>query len=84
MHMVVRTTLRLDDRLLREAKKTAAETHRTLTAVFEDALRQALEKRKHAAKRPRVELPVFRGGRGLRPGVNLDSNAQLLDLMEGR
>ena len=79
----MRTILRLDDCLLREAKKVAVETHRTLAAVFEDALRQALNKRRRFAQRPRVELPVYKGGGGLQPGVNLDSNAELLDLMDG-
>jgi hypothetical protein len=79
----MRTTLRLNDDLLREAKKAAAESHRTLTSVFEDALRKSLSQRHRAAKHPPVILPVFHGGKGLRPGVNLDSNAELLDLMEG-
>ena len=29
-----------------------------------------------------VDLPVFRGGGGVLPGVDLDSNATLLDLMD--
>ena len=29
-----------------------------------------------------VELPVFRGGHGLRAGVNLDSGTALLDIMD--
>jgi hypothetical protein len=80
----MRTTLRLNDSLLREAKKVAAETHRTLTAIFEDALRKTLSQRRCAARHSRAALPVFHGGKGLQPGVNLDSNADLLDLMEGR
>jgi hypothetical protein len=28
-------------------------------------------------------MPTFKGN-GVRPGVNLDSNAELLDIMEGR
>ena len=38
----MRTTVRLDDELLSEAKQIAAKTNRTLTAVIEDALRQHL------------------------------------------
>jgi hypothetical protein len=78
----MRTTIRLNDELLREAKAHAAATDRTLTQLIEDALRIALARRDAAAERPRVDLPVFRGS-GLQPGVNLDSNAALLDLMEG-
>jgi hypothetical protein len=78
----MRTTIRLDDELLREAKAYAASTDRTLTRLIEDALREALARRAATAKHPRIELPVFRGSR-LQPGVNLDSNAALLDMMEG-
>jgi hypothetical protein len=76
----MRTTVRLDDALLAEAKALAARTGRTLTQVIEDSLRQALAGRP-AGKGRRVELPVVRGGR-LRPGVNLDSMSDLLDIME--
>jgi hypothetical protein len=38
----MRTTIRLDERLLVEAKKYAAETGRTLTSVLANALRETL------------------------------------------
>ena len=38
----MRTTIRLDDQLLAEAKKYAAESGRTLTDVLADALRETL------------------------------------------
>jgi hypothetical protein len=78
----VRTTIRLDDQLLAEAKSLAARTGRTLTRVIEDALRQSLAQRPGDAGGP-VRLPTF-GGRGLRPGVDLDDSADLLDVMESR
>jgi hypothetical protein len=78
----MRTTIRLDDDLLREAKAYAAATDRTLTRLIEDALREALARRDARPARQRVRLRTFKG-RGLQPGVNLDSNAALLDLMEG-
>jgi Ribbon-helix-helix protein, copG family len=77
----MRTTIRLDDELLRDAKEHAARTGRTLTAVIEDALRLAL-RRTAPPRRRRVELPTFKGGNGLQPGVDLDDSAALLDLME--
>lgn len=77
----MRTTLRLSDDLLEEAKKVAAETRRTLTAVVEDALRESIARRKRPHSRKPVELPTFRGG-GPQPGVDLDDSAALLDLME--
>ena len=34
-------------------------------------------------RRPKVAIPVFRGGKGLQPGVDLNNSADLLDIMEG-
>jgi hypothetical protein len=80
----VRTTIRLDDRLLRELKKHAAARGRTLTAIFEDAVRQFLARTAAGDGRPKA--PPFRvitfKGR-LRAGVDLDDSAALLDVMEG-
>jgi hypothetical protein len=78
----MRTTVRLDGALLADAKKLAADTGRTLTAVIEDALRETLSRRTTvSAPRAKSPLPVFKG-RGLRPGVDLDSSAALLETME--
>ena len=77
----MRTTVRLDERLLAEAKKYAAETGRTLTAVLEDALRETLARRSARVKRKTVRLKTIKGD-GIRPGVDLDDTAALLDLME--
>jgi hypothetical protein len=76
----MRTTVRVDDELLREAKQLAARTGRTLTAVIEDALRETFS-RQHGPAERTVELPTFRGG-GLQPGVDLDDSAALLELMD--
>jgi hypothetical protein len=77
----MRTTVRLDDHLLAEAKKIAAESGRTLTSVLEDALRESLARRTVREKRTRVRLKTVSGD-GVRPGVDLDDTAALLDLME--
>jgi Arc/MetJ family transcription regulator len=77
----MRTTVRLDDRLLAEAKKCAAESGKTLTSVLEDALRESLARRRvHAESKP-VRLKTVKGG-GVRAGVDLDDSASLLDVME--
>ncbi|MGI8974750.1 MAG: type II toxin-antitoxin system VapB family antitoxin [Gaiella sp.] len=76
----MRTTVRLDDSLLVEAKALGARTGRTLTKVIEDALRETLARR--SSLEARVEIPVYHGTGGLRPGVDLDNSAALLDLME--
>jgi predicted transcriptional regulator len=78
----MRTTIRLDDDLLHEAKAYAVATDRTLTRLIEEALREALARRETRPARRRVRLRTFKGG-GLQPGVDLDSNAAFLDLMEG-
>jgi hypothetical protein len=78
----MRTTIRLDDELLSQAKQAAARTGRTLTQVIEDALREALARRPGAQLKPqRAQLPTFDGS-GPLPGVDLDSSAELLDLMD--
>ena len=75
----MRTTIRLDDALLREAKARAARAGRSLNDFIADAVRLAV---RPAARQGTVPpVPVYRGGRGLRPGVNLDDSAALLDLM---
>jgi hypothetical protein len=78
----MRTTIKIDDRLLAEAKVRAAASGRTLNAVIEDALREALSRRGRAGGGRRVELPTFPGAR-LLPGVDLDDSAALLEQLEG-
>jgi hypothetical protein len=77
----MRTTIKIDDGLLAEAKARAADSGRTLNAVVEDALREAFARRAAADRAPRPKLPVCRGGR-LVPGVDLDDSAALLEQME--
>jgi hypothetical protein len=77
----MRTTLRIDDDLLRRAKAAAAVRGTTLTALVEDALRVALAQRPPTMRR-RVELPTSSVGSRLAPGVDLDDSAALLELME--
>jgi len=77
----MRTTIRLDDALLRQIKSEAARLGVSLTRMIEDALRERMARiPETAATRARVRLNTFRG-RGLQPGVDLDDSAALLDLM---
>jgi hypothetical protein len=78
----MRTTIHLPDDLLAEAKKVAAQSRRTLTAMIEDALRETLARRSRGGRAKRVRLSTFDGG-GTQPRVDLDDTAALLDLMEG-
>lgn len=75
-----RTTLTIEDRLLRELKKKAADEGRTLQAVANDLLRRAL------APQPRESYHLrLRGWKATEmPGVNLADRDALFDLMDGR
>jgi Arc/MetJ family transcription regulator len=77
----MRTTIKIDDRLLAEVKAQAARSRRTLNEVVEDALRESLARHDRSVREAIVELPTFSGR--LQPGVDLDDTSSLLDLMEG-
>ena len=77
----MRTTIRIDEELLREAKQMAARTGKSLTAIIEDALRESLSHQRHESPREPVRL-ITVSGNGLRPGVDLDDSASLLDVMD--
>ena len=76
----MRTTVRLDDGLLEQARQEARRRGETLTALIEEGLRHELARSKQTP-RPRVELPIFDLG-GLMPGVDLSNNASLLEILE--
>jgi hypothetical protein len=79
----MRTTLNLDDDLLRDAKRLAAERGTTLTALMEDALRIVVRRTNEPKPRRRVRLPTFGvPGEGFMPGVDISNNAALRELMD--
>jgi hypothetical protein len=80
----MRTTVRLNDALLGQAKREAQRRGETLTALIEQGLRLVLAQPRPVARRPRVVLPVCSAGGGTLPGVDLNDSAGLLDRMEGR
>lgn len=77
----MRTTVRLDEQLLSQAKKLAQNTGRTLTAVISDSVREAVARSRKAPKRVATRLPTFKGD-GLMPGVHIDHGFALRDLMD--
>jgi len=77
----MRTTITLDDHLLREAKMVAASSGKTLSEVVEDSLRESLARRNASTPRRRVKLHTFKGD-GVMPGVDLNNSAALLDILE--
>ena len=77
----MRTTIHIPDDLLAEVKKLSAESHTTVTALVEDALRERLSRRRQKSRSKPLRLTTYGKG-GLQPGVDLDDSAALLDLME--
>jgi hypothetical protein len=77
----MRTTLTIDSEVLAEFKKQAAQTHRTLSALIEGALREHLARQRDVAATKPVEFPIVTG-RGLAPGVDLARNVALLDFVD--
>jgi hypothetical protein len=80
----MRTTVRLDDALLEQAKREAARRSETLTALIEQGLRLLLAQSRPHEKRRRVVLPACKAGGGVFPGIDLNDSAALLDIMEQR
>jgi hypothetical protein len=76
----MRTTIRINDDLLKRAKKRAADEGRTLTSLIEDALALIVVKPK-AGRRQRVELPVSKASGGVLPGVDLNRSSDLEEVM---
>jgi len=80
----MRTTVRLDPALMAKAKEESARTGETLTAMIERGLRLVLARPRRSSRKTIFRLPISHATGGLRPGVNLDDSATLLDIMENR
>lgn len=78
----MRTTLEVDDRVLRQAKKLAAEEGKTLTRIVEEALRERLRPKPTGGQRFRLKLLTKTGK--LVPGTNPADRDALYESMEGR
>jgi hypothetical protein len=76
----MRTTIAIDDNLLAQAKRRARLLGLTLGQLVEEALRLELSRSLSPGERPPV--PVFRGGSGLRPGLDGASNRSLLEELD--
>lgn len=77
----MRTTLDIEDSVLREAKKLAAQEGKTLTRIVEEALRDRVQPPRRA-KRFRLKLLTLKGQ--LLPGVDISDRDALYERMEGR
>jgi hypothetical protein len=77
---IMRTTVNISDELLVAAKRRARERGQTLGELLDAALRRELTTPAQRAERPVV--PVFDGGTGPRPGVDLTSNRALHEALD--
>jgi hypothetical protein len=77
----MRTTIRIDDQLLREAKEEAVRMNRTLGEMVSEGLRSVLRRRGKSDRQPHASLVTFKGS-GLLPGIDLDDSADLLTRIE--
>ena len=78
----MRTTLDIDDLVLRRARKLAAEEGKTLTQIIEEALREHLAPRPRRGKKFKLRL-LTKAGRII-PGTELADRDLLYERMEGR
>jgi hypothetical protein len=76
----MRTTVSISDELLAAAKRRARERGQTLGDVVDDALRRQFSQPDRLGERPPV--PLFRGGTGPRPGIDLTSNRALHEALD--
>ena len=79
----MRTTLDIDDNLIKEAKKAAAERGVPLRRIVEESLALALKERSRGPSRTkRLKWKVTAGPP--KPGVDFSDRDRLYELMEGR
>jgi len=77
----MRTTIDIDDNLLKYAKLQATQQGSSLRQVVEDALRDFLSRNQTESKI--IKLETFFGN-GLKCGVDLDNGGSLHEIMDGR
>ena len=82
MLLCMRTTVDINDELMRQAKRLAADENVSLKEIIERALRE-LTRRRGAARKPyKLRWRPERGR--LQPGVRIEDRDSLFDLMDGR
>jgi hypothetical protein len=77
---IMRTTVSISDELLAAAKRRARQLGVSLGEVIDAALRRELTVERRTDDRPAV--PIFDGGSGPRPGVDLTSNRSLYEVLD--
>ena len=79
----MRTTLSINDNLLKEAKKRSIKRNCSLGEVVDEALRLSLFSQKKTGNASQTTRPLktFKGS-GIQPGVELNNSASLLEAMD--
>jgi hypothetical protein len=78
--VIMRTTIAIDDELLAAARRRAGAEGLTLGQLVERALRREFQHQDRRAEGPPV--PVFKGGAGPHPGIDLRSNRALSEVLD--
>ncbi len=76
---IMRTTLNLDDQLLKLAKHRAIEQGVSLSEFIENVIRQSFSRQSVDHKTVRL---ITTAGPGVKPGVDLDNARSMLDIMD--
>jgi Arc/MetJ family transcription regulator len=79
----MRTTIRIDEDLMKRVKLLAQESGKSVTDIVEDALRDTLARQEKNLQHHRVRLVTFHGS-GLQPGIDLDDSDGLLDRLDSK
>ena len=82
MLLCMRTTLELDDTLMRKVKELAVAEHKPLRAIVEQALREKFLRYPSPEELKPIALEVSEKTGGIVSGIDLDSAAALYDRME--
>ena len=78
--MSERTTVRLPEDFLKQAKRKAAAEGRTLTSLIEDGLRLVVTETRKSPKRKRVMPPVSKATGGPMPGIDVTDGSALQEM----
>ncbi len=80
----MRSTVSINDTLLKQAKEASLKRGCTLGQVIEDALRASLATRNKPSDSSDVRPFKTHGRGGVQPGVDLNSSAALVETMGDR
>jgi hypothetical protein len=81
--MQLRTTVRLEESLLEQARTLAEKQNKTLTSLIEEGLCKVIKEARTPKARRKIVIPIGKQTGGTWPGVDISNSAELLDIMDG-